>query len=109
MAVNQDTLWDRFLSPIIGSLIDFDKLQQLDDTMDWEAECVRVAARIEHRFRNPDLIYPDYYSTQNFHGIEGGYLNGSAATSYDPITQYALPPNETWVLDTPRRSKNGDS
>ncbi|NEP53991.1 MAG: methyltransferase type 11, partial [Moorea sp. SIO3C2] len=88
MAVNQDTLWDRFLSPIIFSLIDQEKLLQFYQNMDWEAEC--------DRFRNPDLIYPDYYSTQNFHGIEGGYLNGSAATSYDPITQYALPPNETW-------------
>ncbi|EGJ29767.1 MULTISPECIES: class I SAM-dependent methyltransferase [Moorena] len=89
MAVNQDTLWERFLSPIIFSLIDQEKLLQFNETMDWEAEC--------DRFRNPELIYPDYYSTQNFHGIEGGYLNGSAATSYDPITQYALPPNETWV------------
>ncbi|WP_293099696.1 hypothetical protein [Moorena sp. SIOASIH] len=47
MAVNQDTLSDRFLSPIIGSLIDLEKLLQFYETMDWEAEC--------DRFRKHDL------------------------------------------------------
>jgi len=103
MAVHKDTIWDRFLSPIIRSLIDEDKLRQFYESIDWEAE--------SDRFSNPQLIYPDYYLTQNFHGIEGGYLNANAATTYDPITQYVLPPNETWVRQglidaiqgTPRR------
>jgi ubiquinone/menaquinone biosynthesis C-methylase UbiE len=49
------------------------------------------------RFRQLNLTYPDYYTSQNFHGIRGGYLNASAAVTYDPVTQYALPPNETWI------------
>lgn len=103
MAVRKDTLWDRFLAPIIRSFIDEEKLRQIYESTDWEGE--------SSRFRNPNLIYPDYYSSQNFHGIKGGYLNGGAATSYDPITQYVLQPNETWVRQglidniqgTPRR------
>lgn len=89
MAVRQNTLWERFLKPIVRSLIDEEKLRQFYESKDWEAE--------SDRFRQPDLIYPHYYSSQNFHGIEGGYLNAGAAVSYDPITQYAVPPNETWV------------
>ena len=89
MALRKDTIWDRFLSPIIRSFIDEDKLREFNNSIDWETE--------SERFRNPQLNYPQYYSTQNFHGIEGGYLNSNAASSYDPITQYVLPPNETWV------------
>ena len=103
MAVRKDTIWERFLSPIVRSFIDEEKLRQLYKSIDWEAE--------SDRFRTPHLIYPHYYSSQNFHGIEGGYLNPGASVSYDPITQYALPPNETWVRQglidsikgTPRR------
>ncbi|NER21382.1 MAG: class I SAM-dependent methyltransferase [Symploca sp. SIO1B1] len=103
MAVRKDTIWDRFLSPIIRSLIDEDKLRQFYYSTNWEAE--------SDRFRNPQLNYPSYYASQNFHGIEGGYLNGTAANTYDPITKYVLPPNETWVRQglidavkgTPRR------
>jgi ubiquinone/menaquinone biosynthesis C-methylase UbiE len=89
MAVRKDTIWERFLSPIVRSLIDEEKLRQLYKSIDWQAESDRLS--------NPQVIYPDYYSSQNFHGIEGGYLNPSASVSYDPITQYVLPPNETWV------------
>ena len=103
MAVRKDTIFERFLSPIVRSFIDEEKLRQLSQSIDWEAQ--------SDRFRRPDLIYPHYYSSQNFHGIEGGYLNSGAATTYDPITQYVLPPNETWVRQglidairgTPRR------
>lgn len=89
MPVRKDTIWERFLSPIVRSLIDEEKLRQFYESTDWQAE--------SDRFRRSDLVYPHYYSSQNFHGIEGGYLNGGAATTYDPITQYVLPPNETWV------------
>ncbi|MFP5273348.1 class I SAM-dependent methyltransferase [Coleofasciculus sp.] len=103
MVSRKDTLWERFLQPIVGVLIDGEQLRQLYESIDWEQESDRVST--------PELVYPDYYKSQNFHGIEGGYLNGGAATSYDPITQYALPPNETWVRQglidriqgTPRR------
>ncbi|MBF2021568.1 MAG: methyltransferase domain-containing protein [Hydrococcus sp. C42_A2020_068] len=90
MAVRRDTIWERFLKPIFQLfLIDEDKLLQLYKSIDWEKE--------SDRFRQPNLTYPEYYSSQNFHGIQGGYLNGDAPVTYDPITQYVLPPNETWV------------
>jgi ubiquinone/menaquinone biosynthesis C-methylase UbiE len=89
MAVRKDTIWERFFSPIVQTFIDQQKVQQLYESIDWETQ--------SDRFRNPNLIYPHYYSSQNFQGVEGGYLNPSAAVSYDPITQYLLPPNETWV------------
>ncbi|HEY9651603.1 MAG TPA: methyltransferase domain-containing protein [Coleofasciculaceae cyanobacterium] len=103
MAVRKDTIWERFLSPIVRNFIDEEQLQQLSKSINWEVE--------SDRFRRPDVIYPDYYSSQNFHGIEGGYLNSGAAVSYDAVTQYVLPPNETWVRQgliesikgTPRR------
>ncbi len=103
MAVRKDTIFERFLSPIIRSFIDEEKLRQFYESTDWEAE--------GDRFRHLDLIYPQYYKSQNFHGIEGGYLNPGASVSYDPITQYVLPPNEAWVRQglidsikgTPRR------
>ncbi len=43
------------------------------------------------------MAIPPYYSSQNFHGVKRGYLNPSAAVSYDPITQYVLVPGETVV------------
>lgn len=63
--------------------------QQWYETLDWEKEC--------DRFRDPSLIYPDYYISQNFHGIQGGYLNAIAATTYDPVTTIASLPDETYV------------
>ncbi len=101
--MGKDTLWDRLLSPIISSFIDKKELERLSKSIDWEEGCNRLA--------QPDLVYPEYYSSQNFHGITGGYLNSSAPVTYDPITQYVLPPNETWVREaaieaiggTPRR------
>ena len=63
--------------------------QRLYDTLDWRQACDRI--------QQADLIYPPYYSTQNFHGIEGGYLTSVAAVTYDAITGFASPPNETWI------------
>ena len=88
MATGQDTLWEKLLQPIFGFLIDREALKELSDSIDWEVE--------SDRLRDPNLIYPEYYSSQNFHGIEGGYLNTGAAVTYDPVTKHALPPNETW-------------
>ncbi|MGF1677499.1 MAG: methyltransferase domain-containing protein [Rivularia sp. (in: cyanobacteria)] len=89
MAVKQDTLWERFLSPVVRLLIDEEELRRYSESVDWEKD--------SDRFRRDDVIIPQYYSSQNFHGIERGYLNPGAAVTYDAITQYALPPNETWV------------
>ncbi|BAY18174.1 UbiE/COQ5 methyltransferase [Anabaenopsis circularis NIES-21] len=84
----QKTIWESFLSPVVRFLIDEEKLQRYALSIDWEEE--------SNRFRSADVTIPAYYK-QNFHGITGGYLNSSAAVSYDPITEYALPPNEAWV------------
>ncbi len=89
MAVNQDTLWDRFLSPLIQGLLDREQMLELRDRIDWEQEIAHYLV--------PGFNYPEYYHTQNFHGIEGGYLTQTAAITYDPITQYVLPPFESWV------------
>ncbi len=89
MAVRQDTIWERFLSPLVRLLIDEDGLRRYADSIDWEKEC--------DGYRRDDVIIPPYYSSQNFHGIAGGYLNSNAAVTYDPITQYILTPNETIV------------
>lgn len=89
MAIRQDTIWERFLSPVVRLLIDEQSLRRYAESVDWEKESAN--------FRRDDVTIPSYYTSQNFHGIEGGYLNFGAAVSYDPITQYVVPPNETWV------------
>jgi ubiquinone/menaquinone biosynthesis C-methylase UbiE len=89
MGIGQDTIWERFLSPVIRALIDEKALRKYSESVDWERECDRI--------RRADVVTPTYYSSQNFHGIQGGYLTMSAAVSYDPITQYVLLPNESWI------------
>lgn len=89
MAPRKDTIFERFLAPIFRLMIDGEELQRVRETTDWEQESLR--------FLRPDVVYPDYYRQENFHGVEGGYLNPGAAVSYDPITQYVLPPGETVV------------
>lgn len=89
MAVGQETLWNRFLKPVFGFLINNDEIRHLKQSINWETKALS--------FCDPDLTYPDYYRLNNFHGIKGGYLNIEAAVTYDPITQYILVPNETWV------------
>ena len=76
------------LKSIFRLLIGKDQLD-LYENLDWENQ--------SDRFRQPELVYPDYYSTQNFHGIEGGYLNAVAAITYDAVTAFASPPSETKV------------
>src|SRR4028118_257251 len=103
MAVGKNSIYERFLAPVIRMFIDEKGLRRFYESVDWQKE--------SDRFRNPNLEYPSYYSSQNFHGIEGGYLTPGAAVSYDPITQYVLPPNEAWIRQglidsikgTPRR------
>ena len=90
MTLQPDTIFERFLAPIFEHfLVDREALLAYSQRIDWEGG--------SDRLRHPNLVIPDYYKTQNFHNIKGGYLNINAAVSYDPITQYLLPPNETWV------------
>jgi len=90
MTVRKDTLFEQFLAPVFQHvLIDRDALMAYYRSKDWEQE--------GDRFRNPSITYPAYYETQNFHGIERGYLNPQAAVTYDAVTRYFVPPNETWV------------
>ena len=89
MGIDKDTIWERFLSPVVRLLIDEEALRRYSESVDWERECDRI--------QRADVVTPTYYSSQNFHGIKGGYLTTSAAVTYDPITQYVLPPNESWV------------
>ncbi|WP_159790722.1 class I SAM-dependent methyltransferase [Sodalinema gerasimenkoae] len=83
------TLWDRFLGSMLNPLLDQEAMNRQFERIDWPTECDRLST--------PGLVYPEYYQSQNFHGVTGGYLSPGAAVSYDPITQYVLPPNEDWV------------
>ena len=89
MAVTENTLWERFLSPVVRLFINEEELRHYSQSVDWEQQ--------SDRFRRNDVVIPAYYSSQNFHGVPKGYLNPGAAVSYDAITQYVLPPNETWI------------
>lgn len=91
MTVRTDTLWEQFLKPIVGNFLDQEEMKKLRDSINWEQARDRVA--------NPNLEYPNYYQSQNFHGIAGGYLTPDAAVTYDPITRYFVPPHETWVRE----------
>lgn len=103
MTDSKNTIFEQFLAPLFGALIDREALNAYRQSKDWQQE--------SDRFRRPDLAYPAYYRQQNFHGIRNGYLTVDAAVTYDPITQYVLPPNETWIRQglieriqgTPRR------
>jgi ubiquinone/menaquinone biosynthesis C-methylase UbiE len=97
MAVRQDTLWDKFLSPLVTRLLDKEQMTRLRDRIDWDKALTLANSSVCEDGQVLEFIYPDYYHTQNFHGIEGGYLTQTAAITYDPITQYVLPPYEPWV------------
>lgn len=87
----QKTLWEEYLKPIITLFLDKDALIKLRHEINWEAEGDRLS--------NPNLSYPTYYSSQNFHGIKNGYLSIDAAITYDAITQYVVFPQEKWVRE----------
>ena len=88
MAISQNPIWQLLLKSMIRVLIGEDKLR-FYESIDWQHQ--------SDRFRQADLIYPHYYTSQNFHGIEGGYLNSVAPITYDAVTAFASPPNETWI------------
>jgi len=89
MATGNDTIFEQFLAPVFGNLLlDREAMLRHRNAIDWEAERDRLHCGLD---------YPEYYLSQNFHGITNGYLTPDAAVTYDPITRYALPPNEDWV------------
>jgi ubiquinone/menaquinone biosynthesis C-methylase UbiE len=90
MSIRNNRIGELLLKPIISVLIGQDQLQ-FYETIDWQKQ--------SERFRQTNLIYPDYYSQPDFHGIEGGYLNPIAAITYDTVTAYASPPNETRIRE----------
>lgn len=89
MAAAKDTLFERFLAPIARLLIDEEEMARVHRSIDWPTAVVPLS--------DPDLVYPEYYTSVAFHGIEKGYLSADAAATYDPITRYALFPYEDWV------------
>ena len=89
MTAQSKTVFEQFLAPVFKHLIDRDAIARFRNSIDWESA---VAT-----FTNPQVIYPDYYKNSDFHGVPNGYLTVDAAVTYDPITQYVLPPGETWV------------
>ena len=64
MATGQTTLWDRFLGSMLDPLLDREAMKRQFERIDWQMEA--------DRFRRPGWVYPEYYRSQNFHGIEGG-------------------------------------
>lgn len=64
---------------LVGAIVGQENLK-LYDTVDWND--------------TSNYQYPEYYSSQNFHGIQGGYLNAIAPITYDAVTRFAAPPNE---------------
>ncbi len=89
MAVRENTVWESLLFPVFRLLINEEELRRYSQSVNWEEE--------SSHFRRDDVVLPPYYSSQNFHGVERGYLNPSAAVTYDAVTQYLLPPNEIWI------------
>lgn len=87
--LRQDTIFAQWVLPWVQKMGGDRPFREVYERVDWDT---RLAALCDR-----DLTYPDYYQNENFHGIAGGYLNINAAISYDPITQFAVPPHEGWV------------
>ena len=84
MAKSENSILLPLLRLIVGSSIGKDNLK-LYDTVDWQKIANSLATNVN---------YPEYYSSKNFHGIAGGYLNAIAPVTYDAVTRFAAPPNE---------------
>ncbi len=91
MTNKSDTLWDNFLKPIFQILINPEEIKTLNSRLDWDNGLKELS--------NQNIIYPEYYLKGDFHGIKNGYLTRDAATTYDAITRYVLPPSELWLRE----------
>ena len=89
MTTRKDTIFEQFLAPVFNLLLDREALKRERNSINWDQATAALS--------NSQVTYPEYYLEAPFHGIEHGYLTADAAITYDPITQYVLPPNETWV------------
>ena len=76
------------LKKILGIWLGHDRLAWYNQ-LDWQQAVLA--------FQQPNLSYPDYYSSQHFHGIREGYLNPIAAITYDPVTKITSPHHEGWI------------
>ena len=85
MAILENPVLLPFFRLVVGVFIGRDNLK-LYDTVDWQ--------QARDRFIELDYKHPEYYSSKNFHGIKGGYLNEIAPVTYDAVTKFAAPPNE---------------
>ena len=85
MAIDDNPILLSCLRCLVGLFIGKENLR-LYDNLDWE--------QISDRFLATDFNYPEYYTSKNFHGIQGGYLNAIAPVTYDAVTRFAAPPNE---------------
>ncbi len=85
MTINDNPILLSGLRLCVGLFIGKENLR-LYNTLDWEQAITR--------FCTADFTYPEYYSSKNFHGIQGGYLNPIAPVTYDAVTRFAAPPNE---------------
>ena len=79
MSIRENPILFPMLRTVVGALIGKENLH-LFDTVDWQDLS--------------NFPYPEYYRSQNFHGIKGGYLNAIAPVTYDAVTRFAAPPNE---------------
>lgn len=91
MAAADETLFNKFIGPLLRQIFNEEELKRPYQGLDWEEGTEAV--------RREELVYPGYYLKANYHGIRGGYMSADAAISYDPITQYALFPHENLVRD----------
>jgi ubiquinone/menaquinone biosynthesis C-methylase UbiE len=83
MAIFEHPILLPILRLLVGIFIGRDNLR-LYETCDWEQERSSSGAK----------DYPEYYRSQDFHGIRGGYLNAIAPVTYDAVARFAAPPNE---------------
>ncbi len=100
----------RALSPLQKGIVNFLQsnetwlrpllTERIFDGVDVQAEGDKLA--------NPAIVYPDYYK-QDFHSVDGGYLNKDAAITYDPITKQILVPNENFLRSETANSIPADA
>ena len=86
MAIEDNPTLLSCLKLLVGLFIGKENLR-LYDTLNWEQAIGNFSAT--------DFIYPEYYTSKNFHGIQEGYLNPVAPVTYDAVARFAAPPNET--------------
>ncbi|WP_052055615.1 class I SAM-dependent methyltransferase [Myxosarcina sp. GI1] len=85
MTINDNPTLLSCLRLLVGLFIGKENLK-LYDTLDWQGA--------SDRFSAIDFDYPQYYTSKDFHGIQGGYLNPIAPVTYNAVTRFAAPPNE---------------